>query len=141
MAFTGNFICTSFKEEVLKKEHDLLNDAIKMALYSDSASLDADTTAYSTTNEISGTNYVAGGETMTSPVIATNDGVAYLDFDNVTWSSGAFTARGALIYNDTHASKAAIAVLDFGSNKTCADTDFTVTLPAAAKTTALIRIK
>ena len=112
-------MCTSFKGELLNKEHDLNTDTIKIALYTSSASLGAATTAYSATNEISGTGYTAGGETLGSATIATTGTTAYVDFADPSWTSATFTANGALIYNDS-ASDKAIAVLAFGG-------DFTVT--------------
>ncbi len=141
MAFIGNFICTSFKKELMNAEHDLDTHTIKMALYDSSASLDASTTAYSTTNEVTGTGYTAGGATMTGASLSTDGTVAYVDFDDVSWASSTITARGALVYNDTHASNAAIAVLDFGGDKVSQNTTFTVSLPAGAAATAIIRIE
>jgi len=132
-------MCSSFKEELLGGIHDLDTDTIKIALYTSSATLGAATTAYSTTNEVSGTGYTAGGNTLTSPVISLDGTTAIVDFDNTTWTSATITARGALIYNSSKANRA-IAVLDFGADKTSTDGDFTVTMPAAAAATALIRI-
>lgn len=132
-------MCSSFKQELLGGVHDLDTDTIKIALYTSSATLGASTTAYSVTNEVSGTGYTAGGNTLTSPVISLDGTTAIVDFDNTTWTSATITARGALIYNSSKANRA-IAVLDFGADKTSADGDFTVTMPAAAAATALIRI-
>lgn len=132
-------LCTSFKSELLGGIHDLDTDTIKIALYTSSATLDATTTAYSATNEVSGTGYTAQGETMTTPVISTSGTTAYIDFADVTWSSATITARGALIYNSSKANRA-IAVLDFGGDKTSTNGDFTIQLPAAGATTAIIRI-
>lgn len=129
--------CTSFKAECYQGIHDLLTDTIKMALYDSTADLSAATTAYTTTGEITGTGYVAGGETMTGVTINTSGSVAYVNFSNVVWNPAEFTARGALIYNSSKANRA-IAVLDFGADKT-ATTTFTVTMPANTSTSALIR--
>lgn len=132
-------MCTSFKTELFGGVHDLDTDVIKMALYTSSASLDASTTAYSATNEVSGTGYTAGGATMTSPTITSSGTTAYVDFADVTWTTASFTARGALIYNSSKSNKA-VAVLDFGADKYVAGTDFVVQLPAADASNALLRI-
>lgn len=129
--------CTSFKAECYQAIHDLLNDTIKMALYSTAADLSEATTVYSTTGEITGTGYVAGGEVMSGVTINTSGSVAYVNFNNVVWNPAEFTTRGALIYNSSKANRA-IAVLDFGSDKTTTTT-FTVTMPANTATSALIR--
>lgn len=120
-------------------EHDLDTDVLKIALFTDAATLDASTTAYSTTNEVVGTGYTAGGETLTTVTVTLDGSVAIVDFDNVTWASADFTARGALIYNSSKTDKA-IAVFDFGSNRTASDGDFVVVVPAAAAATAVIRL-
>jgi len=132
-------LCTSFKSELLGGTHDLDTDAIKIALFTSSASLDATTTAYSTTNEASGTGYTAGGNTLTSAAISVDGTTAIVDFADTTWSSATITARGALIYNSSKANRA-IAVLDFGGDKTSTNGDFTIQFPAAAAATAIIRI-
>lgn len=132
-------MCTSFKVELFGGVHDLDTDVIKMALYTSSATLDASTTAYSATNETSGTGYTAGGNTLTSPVITSSGTTAYVDFADTTWSSASFTARGALIYNSSKSNKA-IAVLDFGADKTASGGDFVVQMPAADASNALLRI-
>jgi hypothetical protein len=133
-------MCTSFKAELLGGTHDLDTDTLKIALYTSSASLDATTTAYSATNEASGTGYTAGGETITGAVIATSGTTAYLDLGDVTWSSATITANGALIYNSTAAGNPAIAVLAFGGDKTSTNGDFTVQFPTADASNAIIRI-
>lgn len=131
-------LTTSFKQQMLQGQQDLSSDTLKMALYTGLADLGADTTAYTSTNEVSGTGYVAGGQTMSGVSIsATTNGTVYVNFDNVVWNPAAFTARGALIYNVTQ-SNASVAVLDFGADKTCTNT-FTVTMPANTSTTALLR--
>lgn len=131
-------MCTSFKADVLNKEQDLEADTLKIALYTSSATLGAATTAYSTTNEISGTGYSAGGVTLTSTTVATTGTTAYFDADDPEWTSASFTARGALIYNSTNADKA-IAVLDFGGDFTVSSGTFRIVFPAAGAS-AIIRI-
>jgi hypothetical protein len=138
MAITQAF-CTSAKADFLGGIHDLDTDTIKIALYTSSATLGASTTAYSSTNEVSGTGYTAGGITLTSPSITTDGTTAIVDFADAVWSSSTITARGALIYNASKSNKA-IAVLDFGADKTSNGGDFTVVMPAAAAATAIIRI-
>ena len=132
-------MCTSFKEDLLNKIQDLEADTIKIALYTSSATLGAATTAYSATNEISGTGYTAGGETLTSATVATSGTTAYVDFDNPEWTTATFTARGALIYNDTTAGDNSVAVLDFGGDFTVSSGTFRVVFPAPGAT-AIIRI-
>lgn len=143
MAFSGNYLCTSFKVELLKGVHDFTNgtgDTFKMALYTSSATLDASTTAYSATNEVSGTGYTAGGETLTT-VTPTSDGTtAVVDFADVTWSSSTITARGALIYNSSAVGNPAVAVLDFGVDKTSSASNFVVSMPSATAADAIVRI-
>jgi hypothetical protein len=129
---------TSFKSNILTGGQDLTTDTIKLALYTGDANLTADTTAYTTTNEVVGTGYTAGGKTCTNVTVNILNGVAYVSFDNLTWTSSAFTCRGALIYNASKSNKS-IAVLNFGSDKTCSST-FTVTLPANTYTSAIIRV-
>ena len=132
-------MCTSFKLEILSDDtHNFLADTIKIALFTSSATLNATTTAYATTNEISGTGYTAGGETLTSKAAAATGTTAHLDFANPTWTGATFTANGALIYNDT-ASDKAIAVLAFGGDFTVAGGTFEIVLPAAG-TSGIIRI-
>jgi|TARA_R110000772_G_scaffold127727_1_gene234955 hypothetical protein len=143
MAFTGNFMCTSFKKELLEGVHDFLNsggDTFKIALYTNSASFTAATTAYTTSNEVTGTNYTAGGNTLTRVNPATSGTTAFTDFADTTWSSSTITARGAMIYNDTAAGNPAVVILDFGSDKTSTNGDFTVVFPTADATNAIIRI-
>jgi hypothetical protein len=127
---------TSFKKELYQAVHNLSTDTIKIALYTGNADLNEDTTVYSATNEVSGTGYTAGGETMTGVAISSSGYVAYANWNNVSWTA-ALTARCALIYNVTQGNKS-IAVLDFGSDKT-STTTFTITMPANTSTTALIR--
>jgi hypothetical protein len=135
-------MCTSFKKELLEAVHNFKNsggDTFKIALYTSSASLGAATTAYSTTNEISGTGYTAGGNTLTRVDPSSSGTTGFTDFANTTWSSATITARGALIYNDTDSDKA-VAVLDFGADKTSTAGDFTIQFPVADATNAIIRI-
>ena len=128
---------TSFKAELYQGIHDLTTDVIKIALYTANANLNADTTVYSSVNEVAATGtYVAGGQTMTGITVSTSDYTAYVGFANVSWTA-ALTARCALIYNSTQGNKS-VAVLDFGSDKTSVTT-FLITMPANTSTTALIR--
>lgn len=132
-------LCTIFKQNCLS---GLENFAVstpytyKIALYTAFANLGPTTLAYTTDGEITGTGYTAGGKTLTVVPPASADQTSYVSFDNVTWDPASFTARGALIYNST--TGAAVAVLDFGSDKT-ATTTFTVTFPTATATSAIIR--
>ena len=128
---------TSFKKELYQGVHDLSTDTIKIALYTANASLNADTTVYSATNEVAATGtYVAGGAQLTPITVSSSGYTAYVGFPNISWT-GAITARCALIYNATQGNKS-IAVLDFGSDKT-STTTFTITMPANTATAALIR--
>jgi hypothetical protein len=127
---------TSFKEELYKGVHDLTTDTIKIALYTADASLNADTTVYTGSNEASGGNYVAGGSTLSPISVSSSGTTAYVGFPNVSWT-GAITARCALIYNASKGNKS-IAVLDFGSDKTSTNT-FLITMPPNTATEALIR--
>lgn len=129
--------CTVFKVNLLNGAENFTSGSYKMALYTALANLDANTTAYTTVNEIVGTGYVAGGKSLVNIVPASNDGVAYISFDPVTWNPAAFTARGALIYNSV--TSAAVCVLNFGSDKTATNT-FTVTFPAVTASSAVIRL-
>lgn len=134
-------MCSSFKQQLFLGEHDLDTDVIKMALYISAATLDASTTVYTTSNEVSssGTNYTAGGNTLTGATVSLSGTTAFVDFADTSWSSATFTARGALIYNSSKSNKA-IAVLDFGSDKTATNGPFTVQMPANTASDALIRI-
>jgi len=136
-------MCTSFKQALLDGEMDFSSDTsqtFKIALFTSSATLDASTTAYSTTNEVSGTGYTAGGNTLTISTNPTTSGTtAYLSFSNTTWSTATITARGALIYQ-SGGSNPAVAVLDFGGDKTSTAGDFTIQFPTADASTAIIRI-
>jgi len=134
MAFTGNFTTNTFKTGLLNGDFDFAVDTIKIALYTNSATLNADTTAYTTTGEVVATGYTAGGNTLT-PTVSSSSGTSFVTFANTSWS-GAFTARGALIYKN---GGGAICVLDFGSDKTSVTT-FEVQFPAATNTSAIIRL-
>lgn len=127
----------SFREELLKGIHDLLTDTIKLALYTSSASLDEDTTAYTTSNEVTGGSYVAGGVTLTGVSINNSNGIVYVSFDNAVWNPASFTAAGGLIYNFSKANRS-IAVISFGNDKTATNT-FTVQMPTNTYTAALLR--
>jgi hypothetical protein len=142
-------MATSFKVEILDGIHafgttvvrgSTTADSFYLALYTNAATLDATTTAYTATNEASGTGYVAGGQLLTiSQVPTSTSTTAWLDFDNETWTSSSITARGCMIYNSTQSNKC-VAVLDFGADKTSTDGDFTVIFPAADSSNAIIRI-
>jgi hypothetical protein len=130
---------TSFKYQLFQGVHNFLTNSFYMALYTGNANLNQSTTAYTTTAEVTGTGYTAGGQLLTGVTVnfdATNS-VAYVNFNNVIWTPAAFTTRCALIYNAS-ASNASVAVIDFGSDKTCNGT-FTVTMPTNTYSTALIR--
>lgn len=142
---------TSFKVEILDGIHNFgtgvvrastAADTFKMALYTSSATLDASTTVYSSTNEVTSTNYTAGGISLSVSVVPTSSGTtAYLSFTSpVTWSSVTFTTLGALIYNSTQGNKA-VAVLSFGTAQTVSGGDFNVIFPTASSTTAILRIE
>ena len=138
MAITQAF-CTSAKADFLGGVIDLDTDTIKIALYTSAATLSAATTAYATTNEVVGTGYTAGGNTLTGATISSSGTTAFVDFNDTTWSTATITARGALIY-DSSVSDKAIAVLDFGADKTSTAGNFTVQFPTADATNAIIRI-
>ena len=143
MAFTGNFMCTSFKKELMTATHDFTNstgNTFKIALYDNSASFTAATTAYTATNEISGTGYSAGGGALTNVTPTSGGTTGFTDFDDFTWSTASITARGGLIYNDTSSGDASVVVLDFGGDKTSTAGDFKIVFPTADSSNALIRI-
>jgi len=137
-------MCTSFKQELMLGDHDLDTDSLKIALYTSSATLSAATTAYTATNEVSesGTSYTAGGVALNNAAVTVDGTTAILDFDDAVFSDVSLTARGALIYNTSSAinTNAAIAVLDFGADKTATDGDFTIIFPGAAASTGIVRI-
>lgn len=144
MAFTGNFMCTSFKTELLKGVHNFTNgtgSTFKLALYTNSASFTAATTAYTTTNEVGASgSYAAGGGTLTNVTPTSSGTTALTDFNDLSFTTATITARGALIYNDTATGNPSVAVLDFGSDKTSTAGTFTIVFPAATATGAIIRI-
>jgi hypothetical protein len=148
---------TSFKAEIMLAVHDFRNtggDTFKLALYTSSASIDANTTTYTVSNEVTGTNYTAGGGTLVNGGVTASNasasaGTGFTTFSNLTFANATITARGALIYNTTPSANgtanttltnASVAVLDFGSDKTSTDGDFTIIFPTATNTTAIIRI-
>ena len=134
-------MCTSFKAEILKGVHNFTaaSDQFKLALYTSSASLGASTTAYTSSNETSGTGYTAKGAFLTSVTPTTSGTTALTDFNDLTFSTATVTARGCLIYNSTDSNKS-VATIDFGGDKTSTAGDFTIVFPAAAASTAIIRI-
>lgn len=137
-------MCTSFKKELMQGVHDFTastGNTFKLALYNNSASFTAATTAYTATNEISGTGYTAGGGTLTNVTPTTSGTTAFTDFADLTFSTATITARGALIYNDTAAGDPSVVVLDFGSDKSSTAGDFTIVFPTADASNAIIRIE
>jgi hypothetical protein len=141
MAITSA-ICTSFKQELLVGTHNFTastGDSFKLALYTSSATLGASTTAYTTSNEVSGTNYTAGGNTLTSVTPTTSGTTAICDFADLTFGTATVTARGCLIYNDTQSDKA-VAAIDFGGDKTSTAGNFTIVFPSPTATGAIIRL-
>ena len=144
MAFTGNFMCTSFKQELLVGTHNFTTttgDVFKLALYTSSASLNATTTAYSATNEVGNSgSYAAGGGALTNVTPTTSGTTAYVDFADLSFTAATITARGALIYNSSAAGNPAVCVLDFGADKTSTSGTFTIQFPTADASNAIIRI-
>jgi hypothetical protein len=132
-------MCSSFKQQILLAEHDMDTDTFKIALYTSAASLDASTTVYTTSNEVTGTGYTAGGNTLTGATVTLTGTTAFVDFSDTSWSTATITARGALIYNSSKSDKA-VAVLDFGSDKTSTGGTFTIQFPVNDATNAIIRI-
>jgi hypothetical protein len=128
---------TSFKKELYEAIHDFTTDTFKIALYTANATLNQDTTAYTDVGEITGTGYTATGQELQNATVSSASGVAYISFDNISWTSASFTVRGALIYNSSKANRS-VAVLDFGSDKVTNST-FTITFPANTSTSAIIR--
>jgi hypothetical protein len=143
MAFSGNFMCTSFKQELLTGTHNFTNSSgntFRLALYTNSASFTAATTAYTTGNEVSGTGYTAKGAALTNVTPTTSSTTALTDFADVTFGSSTITARGALIFNDSASGDPTVLVLDFGSDKESSSGDFVIVFPAADASNAIIRI-
>jgi len=136
-------MCTSFKKELLEAGHNFKNSggsAFRLALFTSSATLGASTTAYATTNEVSGTGYSAGGSALTRVDPSTSGTTALTDFADLTFSTATITANGALIYNDDASNDAAVIVLAFGGDKTSTAGDFTIQFPTADASNAIIRI-
>jgi hypothetical protein len=144
MAFTGNFMATSFKQQLLQGVHNFTastGNTFKLALYTNDASFTAATTAYTATNEVPNSgSYTAGGGTLTNITPTTSGTTAFTDFADLTFTSATITARGALIYNDTAAGDPVVVVLDFGSDKTSTAGDFQIVFPTADASNAIIRI-
>jgi hypothetical protein len=144
MAFNGNFMCTSFKKELLQGTHNFTassGNTFKLALYTNSASFTAATTAYTASNEVSNSgSYSAGGGALTNVTPTSSGTTALTDFADLEFTSATITARGALIYNDSAAGDPTVAVLDFGADKTSTTGTFTIQFPTADATNAIIRI-
>ena len=141
MAITST-LTTSFKVELLTGTHNFTNssgNSFKLALYTSSATLGATTTAFTTTGQASGTNYTSGGSALTNVTPSATGTTAVTDFNDLTFSTATITARGCMIYNDTNGDKS-VATIDFGGDKTSTAGDFTIVFPAAAASTAIIRI-
>ena len=144
MAFTGNFMCTSFKVELMRAVHNFTastGNTFKLAMYTNSASFTAATTAYTTSNEVTASgSYSAGGGTLTNVTPTSSGTTAFTDFADISFTTATITARGALIYNDTATGDPTVVVLDFGSDKTSTSGTFQVIFPAADASNAIIRI-
>ena len=144
MAFTGNFACDVFKTGLMDGTYNFgvgTTNVFKIALYTNSASLNQNTTAYTTDGEVTGNGYTATGKVLTVGVPPTNSNdISYLSFNDISWTGSTFTARGALIYKADGVTNPAVCVLDFGSDKTTTNGTFTVQFPSATSTSAVIRI-
>jgi hypothetical protein len=144
MAFTGNFMCTSFKVELMQAVHNFTNgtgNTFKLALYDNSASFTAATTAYTATNEVPDSgSYAAGGGTLTNVTPTSTGTTAFTDFADLSFTSATITAFGAMIYNDTAAGNPSVCILDFGGAKTSTSGTFTIIFPTADASNAIIRI-
>ena len=143
MAFSGNFMCTSFKVEVLKGVHNFTgaSNIFKLAMYTNSASFNAATTAYTSGNEVSGTNYTAKGNFLTSVTPVASGTTALTDFADEVFSTVTISAvRGALIFNEAASGDPTVCVLDFGADKAASSGDFTIVFPTADASNAIIRI-
>ena len=144
MAFSGNFMCTSFKKELLTGTHNFTassGNTFKLALYTNSATFTAATTAYTSANEVSNSgSYSAGGGTLTNVTPTSSGTTGLTDFADLAFTAATITARGALIYNDTAAGDPTVAVLDFGADKTSTTGTFTIQFPTADASNAIIRI-
>jgi hypothetical protein len=143
MAFSGNYMCTSFKQELLTGTHNFTNstgNTFNIALYTNSAAFTAATTAYTATNEVTGSGYTAKGNALTNVTPTTGGTTAFTDFADSTWSTATITARGAMIFNDTAAGDPSVVILDFGGDKTSTAGEFKIVMPTADSTNAIIRI-
>jgi len=143
MAFTGNFMCTSFKVELMTATHNFTNstgNTFNIAMYDNNASFTAATTAYTATDEVTGTAYVAKGNTLVNVTPTSTGTTAFTDFGDSTWSTSTITARGAMIFNDTASGDPSVVILDFGSDKSSSAGDFTIVFPTGDSTSAIIRI-
>jgi hypothetical protein len=144
MAFSGNFMCTSFKVQLMQGVHNFTTgtgNTFKLALYNNSASFTAATTAYTASNEVANSgSYVAGGGALTNVTPTSTGTTAFTDFADLSFTSATITAFGALIYNDTAAGDPSVCVLDFGGAKTSTSGTFTIIFPTADSTSAIIRI-
>lgn len=144
MAFSGNYMCTSFKVELMKAVHNFTNgtgNTFKLAMYDNSASFTAATTAYTATNEVSASgSYSAGGGSLTNVTPTSSGTTAFTDFNDLSFTSATITAYGAMIYNSSAAGNPAVCILDFGGAKTSTNGTFTIIFPTADATSAIIRI-
>jgi hypothetical protein len=144
MPFTGNFACDVFKTGLMDGTFNFSSSTTqvyRIALYTNAASLNQDTTTYTTTGEVTGNGYTAGGKILTIGVNPTNSNdISYLSFNDISWTGSTFTARGALIYKADGVTNPAVCVLDFGSDKTTTNGTFSVQFPSATSTSAVIRI-
>jgi hypothetical protein len=144
MAFTGNFMCTSFKVELMQAVHNFTTgtgNTFKLAMYDNSASFTAATTAYTATNEVTASgDYVAGGGALTNVTPTSSGTTAFTDFADLSFTSATITAYGAMIYNDTAAGNPSVCILDFGGAKTSTSGTFTIVFPTADASNAIIRI-
>lgn len=144
MAFTGNFMCTSFKQELMQGVHNFTastGNTFKLALYTNSASFTAATTAYTATNEVTASgSYATGGGALTNVTPTTSGTTAFTDFDDLSFTTATITAYGALIYNDSATGDPSVVVLDFGGAKTSTSGTFQIIFPAATSSDAIIRI-
>lgn len=144
MAFSGNFMCTSFKVELMRAVHDFTTgtgSTFKLALYDNSASFTAATTAYTATNEVANSgSYAAGGGTLTNVTPTSSGTTAFTDFADLSFTSATITAYGAMIYNDSAAGNPSVCILDFGGAKTSTAGTFTIIFPTNDSTNAILRI-
>ena len=144
MAFTGNFMCTSFKVELMKGIHNFTNgtgNTFKLALYTNSAAFTAATTAYTTSDEVTASgSYSAGGGTLTNVTPTSSGTTAFTDFNDISFTTATITAYGAMIYNDSATGDPSVVILDFGGAKTSTNGTFQIIFPAATSSDAIIRI-